>query len=626
MATTQYIGPQGGSQVVLSDGTTLTFDAVADGELLVRSGSTLVGASAGSITLDGPLLIESQTTSRTLTLGYDDATTDTVIDVLRVRRSTTGTAAAGIGAAIAFSAEVSPPSTIPGAGRIGVLWYDLTGNRNSRMFFDVSIENTDLSNAAQLDGNGFCAQTGSDQSGGIDRTFAIPAAALTGRKWDTGATSTGDVLVLDSRTSGTAGVDFGGGVLFTGEDASGNAENLGRLAFVWTDATSGTETSAASLQLRSSGAALGEFFRLSTSGLGVSDGTAAISAHRGHFIGAANSTQSIVVETTSSGASASAQIQIATPTAGLQTLVYGASVAGDAITGVARANLAHFSLGSGGSGFLFNTADASPLYFATQGTLRVTISTTALTSTLKLVGPAGSVTAPGLSLSEINTGLYYNANYSISIASNQIASWTFGDATLAETAGAAGVHTSNLPITINPIVATSGTAKTFTITAVANTGQTASTEAIDVNINLARTVQFATGALTTQRAFVVQAPTYAFVGASTLTDAATVAITGAPVAGANATITNAYALWVQGGKSQFDNVVGITNTTTALDLLKIVGTSSITSFRIISTAPGSTATSMLLRVNNNGGDNEVAVTLGAVDSGGAGYRALRVPN
>lgn len=102
-------------------------------------------------------------------------------------------------------------------------------------------------------------------------------------------------------------------------------------------------------------------------------------------------------------------------------------------------------------------------------------------------------------------------------------------------------------VTITQVVATSGSPNALVLTGAAHTTLTASAEAIDANINLARTVQFATGALTTQRAVVIQAPTYAFVGASTITNAATLAITGPPVAGTNATLTNKYALWVQSG-------------------------------------------------------------------------------
>jgi hypothetical protein len=83
-------------------------------------------------------------------------------------------------------------------------------------------------------------------------------------------------------------------------------------------------------------------------------------------------------------------------------------------------------------------------------------------------------------------------------------------------------------------------------------GLPASTESRDLHLNLARTVTFNAGALANQRAVLISAPTYAFSGASTITNAATLAVTGAPVAGANATITNPYAFWVQGGNSRLD--------------------------------------------------------------------------
>ncbi|MBI4135086.1 MAG: hypothetical protein HY471_03210 [Candidatus Sungbacteria bacterium] len=88
---------------------------------------------------------------------------------------------------------------------------------------------------------------------------------------------------------------------------------------------------------------------------------------------------------------------------------------------------------------------------------------------------------------------------------------------------------------------------TITQNAFAYTSLTASTEKNDVNLNLARTVQFASGALTTQRAVLIQAPTYSFTASSTLTDASTLAITGAPRSGTFATTTNVYALNIAAG-------------------------------------------------------------------------------
>lgn len=91
----------------------------------------------------------------------------------------------------------------------------------------------------------------------------------------------------------------------------------------------------------------------------------------------------------------------------------------------------------------------------------------------------------------------------------------------------------------------------LTINGVAHSSLPLSTELTDVDINLARTVQFATGALATQRAFRVRAPTYSFVAASTITTASTLAISGPPIAGANATLTKTYALHVESGIAFF---------------------------------------------------------------------------
>lgn len=102
-------------------------------------------------------------------------------------------------------------------------------------------------------------------------------------------------------------------------------------------------------------------------------------------------------------------------------------------------------------------------------------------------------------------------------------------------------------LTFTQAAASSGAPKLATFTGGAHTALTLSTEIVDVDFALNRTVQISTGALTTQRAVLFRAPTYGFVGASTITDAATVAITGAPVKGTNCTQTNTHALLVQAG-------------------------------------------------------------------------------
>lgn len=135
------------------------------------------------------------------------------------------------------------------------------------------------------------------------------------------------------------------------------------------------------------------------------------------------------------------------------------------------------------------------------------------------------------------------------------------------TPGAASSGTSyGLQVT-GPIF-TGGTNGLFKVLAGASTGQTASTEIRFIDLDLSATVQWATGALTNERAIYISAPTLRFVGASTVTNAATVYINNAPQPGTNATITNAYALWVDDGAARFDGalsaasftVSGLTNT------------------------------------------------------------------
>lgn len=120
---------------------------------------------------------------------------------------------------------------------------------------------------------------------------------------------------------------------------------------------------------------------------------------------------------------------------------------------------------------------------------------------------------------------------------------------------AVGTTSTTSSFNLGSTVATSGNNPLATFTGAAHTGQTAGTELFDVNFNLNRTVQFATGALASQRAIVMQAPTYSFVGASTITNAATLYVSGPPIAGTNATITNPYSLWINTGNSLFNGNV-----------------------------------------------------------------------
>ena len=58
---------------------------------------------------------------------------------------------------------------------------------------------------------------------------------------DSATNTVSDALILRHATSGTAAASFGTGLLFQGEDASGNMQDMARISAVYTDATNGSE-------------------------------------------------------------------------------------------------------------------------------------------------------------------------------------------------------------------------------------------------------------------------------------------------------------------------------------------------------------------------------------------------
>jgi hypothetical protein len=107
-------------------------------------------------------------------------------------------------------------------------------------------------------------------------------------------------------------------------------------------------------------------------------------------------------------------------------------------------------------------------------------------------------------------------------------------------------------------VATSGSQYIMRVTAAANTGQTASTEAPSVIFNLAATRTYATGALANQRDFQILGSTLAFAGASNVTGTiCSLYIDKAPTIGANGTLTTGirHALWIDADGMRVDGPI-----------------------------------------------------------------------
>ncbi len=139
----------------------------------------------------------------------------------------------------------------------------------------------------------------------------------------------------------------------------------------------------------------------------------------------------------------------------------------------------------------------------------------------------------------------------------QVPTWNTGGTITWETPATGGVALGDSPTwtgihTWTPAARSSGVLPYLTYNAPADTAQTAGTEAIGISY-LGATRQHASNtSITSQREVVFAAPTYSFASATgTITNAATVAITAAPIVGTNAAITNPYALWLQAGSLGF---------------------------------------------------------------------------
>lgn len=124
-------------------------------------------------------------------------------------------------------------------------------------------------------------------------------------------------------------------------------------------------------------------------------------------------------------------------------------------------------------------------------------------------------------------------------------------------------------LAISPTVGTGTQPSSVTVTAPNHTALTAATEYSDVFLNLNRTVQFSAGFLSSQRAIKISAPTYSAVSASTFTNAATIQIDSAPIAGTNLTLTNAYALRVLTGTDAGVGIVIRGSSSQSGDLFRI---------------------------------------------------------
>ena len=108
----------------------------------------------------------------------------------------------------------------------------------------------------------------------------------------------------------------------------------------------------------------------------------------------------------------------------------------------------------------------------------------------------------------------------------------------------------------------------FTLTGAAHGASTAITaaEVSDVYLNMAREIKTQGGvaAIAAQRTFRLHAPTIAASAAQTYDVAATVYVSGPPIAGANVTLTQTHAVWVDAGPVRIDTALAMVSGAAAL--------------------------------------------------------------
>lgn len=221
------------------------------------------------------------------------------------------------------------------------------------------------------------------------------------------------------------------------------------------------------------------------------------------------------------------------------------------------------------------------LYLTANGTTVLLMSNLDVTAGVKMFHPDGTAGVPSEAyISDGDTGTFRIGSGSIG---------TTCDGVLTETVS------KNSYIYTQQLV-TTGSPTCFTVTSAAHTGLTASTENRSLTLNFSASKQFSTGNFSNQREAYIQAPTYTAVGASSITTAATLAISGAPTAGSNIAITNNYALLVEGGTSNF---VGVTRHAGGIQVLgNITESSTDSAIQIIGNRnAGTNGADVILRGN-----------------------------
>lgn len=157
------------------------------------------------------------------------------------------------------------------------------------------------------------------------------------------------------------------------------------------------------------------------------------------------------------------------------------------------------------------------------------------------IGTATIASTIGLGNGATTSAVTKTVNIATAGLSGSISNTNIGSAV----AGSTGTITMNSPLlAISPVALATTTTARFQYTINADTTLTTTVEAIGVLWDLSATRTHATGAITLQRDYFIKGSNHAFAAASTITNAAAFSVDGPPIAGTNATFTNAHGVYL----------------------------------------------------------------------------------
>lgn len=172
------------------------------------------------------------------------------------------------------------------------------------------------------------------------------------------------------------------------------------------------------------------------------------------------------------------------------------------------------------------------------------------------VGTAGAFVVNGGALGTPSSGTVTNLTGTASININGTVGATTPAAGAFTSLSASGAFTATGEAAFTPAARTSGTAAYLTVTIPTDTGITAATESVGINIATGTRTWATTGTVATQREVWFRGPIYASASASqTFTDAFTVFMTP-PIAGTNAIFTRKHTLGILDSTTPSNSVTG----------------------------------------------------------------------